>query len=308
METISVFAPATIANLGPGFDVLGLAVSGCGDVVEARRTAAAGVEIEAISGDGGRLPLDAAKNTAGVAAFETLKLIGATGGARLKIHKGMPLGSGLGSSAASAAAAAWAVARLYGHPDKSTLLPACLAAEAAVSGYHADNVAPSLLGGLVLIGGYEPLQLQSLPLPSNLVLVLVTPEHEIATAEARAVVPQQVPLAALVANTGYLSQMVAACFKDDVAAFGRAIVDKIVEPARAHLIPGFQQVKAAALAQGGYGCSISGAGPTVFAVTDSPAQGDKIGAAMQAAFQQAGLSSTVNVAEVDVAGARAVEG
>ena len=304
MDTVTIFAPATIANLGPGFDVLGLAVTGKGDVVEARKTVAPGVTIEAISGDGGRLPRDPVKNTAGVAAGEALKLARERGGVALKLRKDMPLGSGLGSSAASAAAAAWAVAQLYGISEKEALLPACLAAEAAVSGYHADNVGPSLLGGLVLISRYHPLQIQTLPTPPDLHLVLVTPAYEVPTAQARAVVPKQIPLEKVIANSGQLSAMLAASFKGDTAAFGRAVVDAIIEPARAHLIPGFQQVKEAALRAGAYGCSISGAGPTVFAVTDSLEAGQAIGAAMQEAFQEAGLSSTVNVALVDAAGAR----
>ena len=264
MDSITVFAPATIANLGPGFDVLGLAVTGRGDVVEARKTASPGVLIESVSGDENRLPRDPAKNTAGVAAGEVLKLVKGNRGVALKLRKDMPLGSGLGSSAASAAAAAWAVAQLYGISAKQALLPACLAAEAAVSGYHADNVGPALLGGLVLISSYEPLQIQSLPTPDDLYLVLVTPDHEVPTAQARAVVPKQIPLDKVIANSGQLSAMIAASFKGDCAAFGRSVVDTIIEPARAHLIPGFRQVKEAALKAGAYGCSISGAGTNYF--------------------------------------------
>ena len=304
MAWVRVFAPATVANLGPGFDVLGLAVDGRGDVVEARSIDRSDVIIEEITGDDGRLSRDAAKNTAGVAARETLKIIGATGGVALKLHKNMPLGSGLGSSAASAAAAAWAVAALHGFNDKSALMPAGLAAEAAVSGYHADNVAPSLLGGMVLIAGYHPLRMQSLPVPNNLVMALVTPKHEVPTARARAVIPQKIPLEKIVANSGNLAAMVAACFADDVAAFGRAVVDAIIEPARAGLIPGFAAVKAAALDAGAFGCSISGAGPTVFAVCDSEAAGEQVAQAMQSAFLQAGLASSAQIVRPDLTGAR----
>lgn len=304
MEWVRVFAPATVANLGPGFDVLGLAVGGRGDVVEARLIDRPDVVIEEITGDNGRLSLDAAKNTAGVAATETLKIIGATGGVALKLHKNMPLGSGLGSSAASAAAAAWGVAVLHGFDDKPALMPAGLAAEAAVSGYHADNVAPSLLGGMVLISGYHPLRMQSLPVPKNLVVALVTPKHEVPTAQARAVIPKKIALEKIVANSGNLAAMVAACFTDDVAAFGRAVVDVIIEPARAGLIPGFAAVKSAALDAGAFGCSISGAGPTVFAVCDSDSAGERVAQAMQSAFLQAGLASSAQVVRPDLTGAR----
>ncbi|NIP24762.1 MAG: homoserine kinase [Phycisphaerae bacterium] len=306
MERVKVFAPATVANIGPGFDVLGLAVTGLGDIVEANKIDSPEVIIETVSGDDGRLSLDPSKNTAGVAARETLQIIGTATGVVIKLHKGMPLGSGLGSSAASAAAAAWAVALLNDFDDKTAVLPACLAAEAAVSGYHADNVAPSLLGGLVLISGYNPLRINSLPTPSNLHIVLVIPAHEVPTAQARAVVPKMIALDKVVANAGYLSAMIAASFKNDVIAFGRAVVDEIIEPARAHLIPGFQQVKQVALEAGGLGCSISGAGPTVFALADSFAVGQEIGEAMQDAFYKAGLSSVVNIASVDDQGARQI--
>ncbi|MFQ5611074.1 MAG: homoserine kinase [Anaerolineae bacterium] len=308
MKAVSVFAPATVANLGPGFDVLGLAVTGAGDTVEARGIERPGVVIESVSGDGGRLPLDPTRNTAGIAAREALKIVGAGGGVALKLHKGMPLGSGLGSSAASAAAAAWAVALLHDFDDKAALMPACLAAEATVSGHHADNVAPSLLGGLVLIQGYQPLRLESLPTPADLCVVLVTPAHEVATAKARAAIPGEVPLSSVVANTGNLGAMITAAFRDDAAAFGRAAVDEIIEPARAHLIPGFPGVKRAALEAGAWGCSISGAGPTVFALTASLAAGEKIGRAMQAAFRKAGLSSSLNIARIDQEGARLAPG
>lgn len=306
MERVKVFAPATVANIGPGFDVLGLAVTGLGDIVEANKIDSPEVIIEAVSGDDGRLSLDPSRNTAGIAARETLKIIGTTTGVAVRLHKGMPLGSGLGSSAASAAAAAWAVALLNDFEDKAALLPACLAAEAAVSGYHADNVAPSLCGGLILISGYNPLRIDFLPVPSNLHIVLVTPAYEIPTAQARAVVPKMIALDKVVANAGHLSAMIAASFKDDVVAFGRAIVDEIIEPARAHLIPGFQRVKQMALEAGGLGCSISGAGPTVFAIANSLDSGQEIGRAMQDAFHKAGLSSVVNIASVDDQGARQI--
>jgi len=187
-----------------------VAVAGDGDIVEARQLDTAETVIEYISGDGGKLSRDPTKNTAGVAASHALKIIGAEKGVALKLHKGMPLGSGLGSSAASAAAAAWAVACLNDFEDKEALLPACLAAEASVSGYHADNVAPSLLGGLILISGYHPLKIRAVPTPSNLHLVLVTPDYEVPTAKARAVIPKVVSLERVIANSGQLSAMIAA--------------------------------------------------------------------------------------------------
>lgn len=304
MDQVTVFAPATVANLGPGFDILGLAVDGLGDVVTARKLDSEAVIIESVTGDDGRLPRQADQNTAGIAATEALKIIGIKTGVALNLKKGLPLGSGLGSSAASAAAAVWAVATLHGFTDKIALLPACLAAEASVSGYHADNVAPALLGGLIFIKSYEPLQIESLPVPEPLIIVLVTPDYEVPTAEARRVVPKAVPMKDVMANISHLGGLITASYRQDATAFGQAIIDEIIEPARAHLIPGFPQVKQAALKMGSLGCSISGAGPTIFAITTVRAAGEAIGQAMQQAFHEVGLSATIQVTTIDKQGAR----
>lgn len=308
MPTVRVFAPATIANIGPGFDVLGVAVEGLGDVVEARLLDGrpGRVLIERIEGDGGRLPREADHNTAGIAARETLKLLGNPDhGVALTLYKGLPLSSGLGSSAASAAAACWAVNLLFDAPlSKQDLLPAALAAEAHVSGWHADNVGPALLGGFVLIRSYRPLDLIRLPASPNMLFVLAMPEYELPTQKARGVVPTTVSLQQHVANSGNLGALVAGICTGDTRLLGRAVQDEIVEPARAPLIPGFQQVKEAALEAGAYGCSISGAGPTVFAVTDDEGRAGRIAEAMRAAFASAGLKSRTHVGRVDAEGAR----
>ncbi|KPL86462.1 homoserine kinase [Ardenticatena maritima] len=308
-ERVTVFAPATIANVGPGFDVLGIAVQGLGDTVTATRRTTPGVVIEAIEGDNGRLPRDAHRNTAGVAAQAVLRLAQreATGVA-LTIRKGLPLGSGLGSSAASAAAAAWATNLLLGEPlSRHEVLLACLEAEAAVSGWHADNVGPALFGGAFIVRTYEPLDVVTLPLPDSLVIVLVTPDYELPTAEARTVVPQTISLAQHIVNSGNLAALIAGLCRGDATLVGRAVNDVIVEPSRAHLIPGFGAVKAAALAAGAFGCSISGAGPTLFAFTDTIQQGATIAAAMQAAFAEHGISSRALVTNGCNEGACVVE-
>lgn len=308
MNTITVFAPATSANIGPGFDLLGVAIDGLGDTVTVRRHASPGVVIEHIEGDDGRLPREADKNTAGIAARETLRLLGVEDGVVLRLEKGLPLGSGLGSSAASAVAAAWAVNVLFGQPlSKEALLHPCLVAEASVGGWHADNVGPALLGGFLLIRSYDPLDIIQLPTPSNLFFVLVTPDYELLTQMAREVLPKSVSLKQHIANNGNLAALVAALFKNSPALLGRAVEDCIVEPARAPLIPGFAAVKAAALDAGALGCSISGAGPTLFALTDEREKANRIARAMQDAFQAHGhLSSRIHVAPVDTQGVRIV--
>ncbi len=304
-RSVRAFAPATVANLGSGFDVLGLALMGAGDTVTARLVAAPGVRIARVSGDGGRLPTDAARNTAGIAATHTLRRAGMDAGIELEIAKGLPLGSGLGSSAASAAAAAWAVNVLLGSPlRRAELIAPCIEAEAAVSGRHADNVAPALLGGLVLVRSMDPTDIVRLPVPEGLTVAVVTPVHEVSTREARAVLPASVPLAQFVRSTANLAAFVSACFSGDLALLARAMEDDVVTPARAQLIPGCREVIAAALGAGALGSSISGSGPTVFALCRSERSAADAAAAMRAAFLRAGLESGAMLSPADCPGAR----
>jgi homoserine kinase len=308
-ESVTVFAPASVANLGPGFDVLGVAVDGLGDWVTARLTEEPGVVIENIQGDEGRLPRDATLNSVGIAAREALRLTGHTDvGVVINLRKGLPLGSGLGSSGASAAAAVWAVNTLFGQPlTRQEILHAGLVAEAGVSGWHADNVGPSLFGGFILIRAYDPLDVIELPTPYGLIFVLVTPDFELPTRQSRAALPETITLKQHVANSGNLAALIAAFFGGSPTLIGRAMQDNIIEPARAPLIPGYNEVKSAALEAGALACSISGAGPTIYALTDDPNEASYIGRAMQQAFQtHGGLSSSVHIARVDEEGARVV--
>lgn len=301
----TAFAPATVANLAAGYDVLGLALDGPGDTVTARRGGPGGVTIDRITGDDGRLPLDAAKNCAGIAAQATLELAGLQADIELELHKGLPIGSGLGSSAASAAAAAVAVNNLLGSPlRKRELAQACLLAEEAVSGRHADNVAPCLLGGLILVRSVDPLELVRLPIPEELRIVVVTPSFELNTREARAVLPRQVGLGDMVQFGANLASVVAACFAGDLDLLGRSLVDPIVTPARVELIPGAREVIEAALGAGAIGSSISGAGPSIFALCRSPSAAEHAADAMVRAFGAAGLASQVSTSPVDCPGAR----
>lgn len=315
----TAFAPATVANLGPGFDWMGCAVAGGGDTVVAKvlRDKPAGtVVIEAITGDGGRLTLDPAKNCIGVAATETLKLIGQVScGVSLALQKGLPLGSGMGSSAASAAAAAWAVNGLFGSPvSKDALVTAGLAAEAAVSGYHADNVGPALLGGFVLIRSCkvgEPVQLLRLPFAAadKLYFVLVNPKFEAPTAEMRAVLPKEVPMKSMINNCCQGGSLVAGILTGDIKLIGESLDrDVIIEPVRGPLIPGMMAVKEAAKAAGAYGCTISGAGPTAVAIVDDPEVGARVAEAISAAFRSAGKLevNTAQVVKLDPEGAKFV--
>ncbi len=306
-----VFAPGSIGNLGPGFDCLGLAVAGAGDTVTARRVEAqrgAG-QITLLSAGHPDLPLDPELNSAGIAAQEILRLAGSPVAITLEIEKGLPLSAGLGGSAASAVAAAVAVNLLLGRPlDTSALLAASLAGEAAVAGCHLDNVAPSLLGGAVLVRSIDPIDTIRLPVPEGLLAVLATPNAALRTAEARRVLPREVSRAIAVHQLAHTGALVAGLCLGDLALIGRAIDDRIAEPVRTPLLPGFAEAKAAALGAGALGSSISGSGPTVFALAGDRETAERIAAAMQEAYAGRGITSTVRIAEVDRQGAREIGG
>ncbi len=307
--TVAAFAPATIANLGPGFDVLGLAVAGLGDTVRARISDTPGVHITAIHGDGGVLPTEPDRNTAAIAATETLKAAGIDANIELEIHKGLPLCSGLGSSAASAAAAAFATNQLIGSPlRKHDLIGPCIEAEAAVSGRHADNVAPSLLGGLVLIRSMDPVDLIRLPIPDGLTMVVVTPATELPTREARAVLPPTVPLSTMVATTAQIAGLVSACYSGDLSLLSRSLEERVVTPARIGLIPGGAEALDAALGAGALGASISGAGPSLFAMCRSARSARATAAAMVQAIDNAGHSASIHISPANCPGVRRVDG
>lgn len=292
---------------------MGCAVEGEGDVVTARvdsQLPAGQVVIEDITGDDGRLPRIAERNCVGIAAIETIKLLGDIDcGVSLTLNKGLPLGSGMGSSAASAAAGAIAVNALFGSPlTKEELILPGLTSEATVSGYHADNIAPALLGGFILVRSVKPLDIQQLLFAKgDLFFVLVNPKFEAPTAQMRAVLPQVVPMAAAINNCAMGASLIAGIMSGDAALVGKALdSDVIVEPVRGPLVPGFAAVKAAAKAAGAFGCTISGAGPTCVAVVDNQQLGQKVAAAMVHAFENDGKLevNSVNVARLDQQGAR----
>jgi homoserine kinase len=313
---VRVFAPASASNLGPGFDVLGLALPEPGDVVTAEFMEAPGLEIAEVSGDGGQLNRDPDQNVAGVAAQSVLSHLASVRrdslpGVRLRVHKQMPLSSGLGSSAASSVAGAMAVNELLDCPlAKADLLVHALAGERAASGsMHADNAAPSLLGGVVLVRRYEPLEVIELPVPAGLRVTLVHPHCCIETSKARALLlGQRFTIEQAVANLGNLGALVAGLYRGDLELVGRAIEDRLVEPLRMALIPGCAAVKAAAHQAGALGCSISGSGPSLFAFTDSDAAAARVAVAMRDAFREAaGLDSDSYSGPVNTAGAHRVE-
>ena len=302
----TAFAPASVGNAGVGFDLLGFAIKGAGDTVTARRTDAPGVLIEAITGTVTNLPRDPAKNTAGQAVLALLEARAADFGVSLRIHKGIPLGSGLGGSAASATAALVAVNALLEQPlDRAGLYPFALAGEAVASGsVHGDNVGPQLLGGLVLA---SPARLFRIPVPAGLYAAVVHPDHVLETRAARTTLSDPFPIDTIVAQQTRLALFLSGCYRGDLDLIRAGLADVLVEPRRAHLIPGFSEVKQAALDHGALGASISGAGPSVFGWFENRTAAEQAGAAMISAFNRHDLGATALVSTVDAPGACLLE-
>jgi homoserine kinase len=286
MTSVTAFAPATVSNVACGFDVLGFALDAPGDEVTARLTSA-GVRIDDILGDGGRLPRDAAKNTAGVAALALLTKLGERRGVALTICKGLPLSSGLGGSAASAAAAVVAVDAILGsRMPIETLIACALEGERLGAGSaHADNIAPSLCGGLVLVRCLNPPDVVRLPVPAGLTAVVVHPHLEIETAQARALIGDTVPLADAVRQWANLGALVDGLHRGDFALISRSLEDTIAEPRRASLVPGLAVIKRAALDAGALGCGLSGSGPSMFALCARREAAPRVADAMTAAVR-----------------------
>lgn len=310
-QAATAFAPGGVGNIGPGLDILGLALSGAGDTVRAEWSDRPGIQI--LDAGHPELPQEASRHTSALAAGEVVALVNdprsRTRGIALTVRKGLPLSGGQGGSAASAVAGAVAVNSLLGNPlDRLTLMSACLSAEERVSGRHADNVASSLLGGIVLIRSLEPPDLVELPVPEELRVVVIHPDQRLRTADARAVLPAEVSRAVALHQAAQVGALIAALASADYALLGRAIDDRIAEPARAGLLRGFREAKAAALQAGALGSSISGAGPSVFALVQGPAVGQKVVEAMTAAYAACGLRTQARVAQIDRQGARLTHG
>jgi homoserine kinase len=288
MTSVTAFAPATVSNVACGFDVLGFALDEPGDEVTATLAPdGAGLSIAGIHGDGGRLPRDAARNTAGVAALALLTRIGDRRRVSLTIRKGLPLSSGLGGSAASAAAAVVAIDALLGaHASRETLVACALEGERLGAGSsHADNIAPAICGGFVLVRRASPPDIVTLPVPPGLTAVVVHPDLEIETAKARALLGATVPLGDAVRQWANLGAFVHALHAGDFDLLSRSLEDTIAEPRRAPLVPGLALIKRAAADAGALGSSLSGSGPSLFALCRGDDTAARVAEAMTAAVR-----------------------
>lgn len=308
LRSATAFAPATVGNVGVGFDILGHAFPALGDRVRADRVQPPGVRIVSITGIDCNLPVEAADNTAGKAVQSLSESLNLRFGIELSIEKGIPIGSGLGGSAASAVAAVVAANALLDHPlSPLELLMHAIQGEAVASGSrHADNVAPSLFGGLILTVGIDRPRVKSIPVPPGLRCVLVHPHFNLPTRDARAVLGATVSLSDVVWQAANLAGFLAACYTNDLDLMREAFEDILIEPQRAKLIPGFKGVQRAALVEGALGCSISGAGPSIFAWCEE-SRAESIGTAMVKAFADHGLACDRWIAPLDGEGARVVE-
>lgn len=309
MKSIKVFAPATVSNVCCGFDVLGFAMEGPGDEVKLSLTTDSEIKIIAIHPSSVKLPTEIEKNTAGVAVKSFLTTIGSKQGVAIELTKNLPLGSGMGSSGASAVAALYGINQLMGNPlSAHELIPHAMEAERIACGSaHADNVAPSILGGFVLIREYEPLDVIQIPVKAKLWCVLVHPQIELRTEDSRKVLKPEIRLSDAITQTGNIAALMIGLMKPDNEVISRSLKDVIAEPLRAGFIPGFVEIKSAAKRLGALGSGISGSGPSVFALCESEEIAKAVGDETQAIFNKHKISCETFVSLISSTGARVID-
>ncbi len=301
---ITVFAPATIANLSCGFDVLGLALDGVGDLMTLELTPQPGVSISRITGID--LPLDAASNVAGVAAMALLEASDYKGGVNIEIEKRIKPGSGIGSSAASAAGAVWALNRLLGNPFRpEELVKFAMKGEELASGAsHADNVAPALYGGITLVRAYEPLDIARVHCPEALHACVLHPQIELKTSDSRKVLKTSITLQKGIRQWGNVGGLITGLFTEDFGLISRSLEDVIIEPVRSLLIPGFNEMREAALKAGALGFGISGSGPSVYALTQGKQAARDVSQALSEIYSAVDIPFDIHVCGINREGVR----
>lgn len=304
MDEIRIFCPASVSNLSCGFDVLGLALDDVGDEMVIKRNLSGTIRI--MQTEGSPIPLDTDQNVAGVAARSLLEHLGSKEGFDISIAKRIKPGSGIGSSAASASGAVWGINELLGKPfSSSELIALAMDGESIASqARHADNVAPVLLGGFVLIRSYDPLDVVQLPYPKDLALAILHPQIEIKTAEARALLGDTISLQQGIRQWGNMGGLVAGLAMGDLELIGRSLEDHIAEPRRKHLIPEYENVVLASKAAGALGCGISGSGPSVFAVCPDMETASHVARAMESVYTKTGIPFDLHTSQINREGIR----
>lgn len=308
MDQVKVFAPATIANVACGFDVLGLALDYPGDEVIVKKTDSKKVVITACH-NAENLPLATNENVAGVAVVALLEKLGSDQGFEIELTKGVKPGSGIGSSAASSAAAVIAVNHLLGNPfTRKELVEFAMQGEKCATGVaHADNVAPSICGGFTLVRSYEPIDIIKIESPEELWATVIHPQLEVKTRDARRVLKGGIDLKKAITQWGNVGGLIAGLYSKDYDLIGRSLVDVVIEPIRSILIPGYENVKKASIKAGALGCSISGSGPSIFALSKGKENALKVKEAMGEIYNEYGVDYEIHVSQVNSEGARIVE-
>lgn len=309
VNEVAVFAPATVANVVCAFDVLGFALDEPGDEVVMRKSNTPGVRITTITGDDGRLPREAEKNTVSACVQQFLYSLGRNDlGIEIELHKKMPIGSGLGSSAASTVGGLFAINELLGKPlSVDELLPFAIKGEELACGHgHADNVAPALLGGFTLIRSYEPLDVIKLPIPTKLYCSVIFPHVDVPTRAAREMIRSKVALKDAVTQWGNISGLIAGLFMEDYDLIGRSMTDVLIEPTRSILIPEFDEMRRIAHSLGAISFGISGSGPSVFAFAENKEKAEVITKHLQNHLELNGVGSNGYVSKVNQTGPRII--
>jgi len=302
ISEIKVFAPASVANVSCGFDVLGLCLDPIGDLIHVKMTERPGVYIGNIRGY--KVPKNPLKNVASVAVNALLKSHPTKNGFIINIEKKIKPGSGIGSSAASSAGAVFAVNELLGRPFKiDELLNFAMFGEALASGeYHADNLAPVLFGGFTLVRSINPIDIVSLPCPQELIATIIHPKIELKTIHSRAILKDDVPLKKAIKQWGNLGALISALHTNDYNLLSRSLIDELIEPARSILIPKFEEIKNEALNKGALGSGISGSGPSIFALSKGMTTAKKVGNAMAEVYNNLGLEYDIYLSAINKVG------
>ncbi|MEI8049035.1 MAG: homoserine kinase [Bacteroidota bacterium] len=310
-KSITAFAPASVANVGCGFDIMGFAVAGIGDKVTVSLRAETDNETVILTGKYGYLtPAERNKNTAGVAVNAYLQAIGRSElNLEIILKKNMPLGSGMGSSASSSAAAVFAINYLLGSPlSTPELIPFAMEGERVACGSaHADNVAPALLGGFTLIRSYSPLDIISIKCPDDLFAAVVHPHVELNTSDSRRILKNEVSVANAIIQSANTAGFMVALLQRDYDLMKRSMSDLLAEPQRIHLIPGFESIRNAAMEAGAVGCGISGSGPSIFALCKGEAMAKQVADVICKGFTHIGLFNEAYVSQVNSPGTRIVD-
>ena len=308
MEEVKVFAPATVANVACGFDVLGLCLDYPGDTVVAKKNNSGVLSISVIH-NADDLSKQPDQNVVTVAAQAMLDFLGSKQGIDFELTKGVKPGSGIGSSAASSAAAVVAVNYLLGEPlQKHELVQFAMMGEKLASGVaHADNVAPCICGGFTLVRSYEPLDIVKIDSPTELWCTVIHPQLEVKTKDARRVLKGGIDLKKAITQWGNLGGLIAGLYKNDYDLIGRSLVDVVIEPIRSILIPGYEDVKKSSIKAGALGCSISGSGPSIFALSKGKETAEKVKTAMAEVYEQYGVDFEIHVSKINPEGAKLIK-